>query len=75
MHSVAQSVSADKHHRGMASASRDLCPGHHGSWCLPASSDILELWTQQSPTKGGTDGTVHRDGCALFPVSGSRTIG
>ena len=33
-------------------------------WCLPAPSDILELWIQETPTRGGTDGTVHRDGRA-----------
>ncbi len=54
----------DKHHRGMASASRDVVPRERTDWCLPTSSDILELANQQSPTRGGTDGTLHPHGCA-----------
>ncbi len=46
----------------MASACSDVSPRDQAGWCLPASSDILELAIQQSPTRGGTDGTIHRDG-------------
>jgi hypothetical protein len=48
--------------KGMASASRDGISREHAGWCLPASSDLLELAVQQHPTRGGSDGTVHRDG-------------
>jgi hypothetical protein len=51
----------DKHHKGMASASNSVSPRDYAGWCLPASSDILELEGQRSPTRGGTDGKVHRD--------------
>ena len=51
----------DKHHKGMAPASSDISPWNPAGWCLPASSGILELAIQQSPTRGGTDGKVHRD--------------
>ena len=52
-----------KHHKGMASAGSDVNPRDYEGWCLPASSGILELGNRQQPTRGGTDGTVHRDGC------------
>ncbi len=44
---------ADKHHKGMASASGNVTPREQKGWCLPASLDILELSIQQSPTKRG----------------------
>jgi hypothetical protein len=46
----------------MAPAVSDVIPWDQAGWCLPASSDILELGNRQHPTRGGTDGTVHRDG-------------
>jgi hypothetical protein len=56
---------ADKHHKSMASTSRNPGPAEQEGWCLPTSSDILELGNRQHPMRrGGTDGTVHRDGRA-----------
>jgi hypothetical protein len=37
-----------KHHKGVVFASNDVSPREHEGWCLPASSDILELRHQQS---------------------------
>ena len=39
-----------------------MSPEGSGGWCLPSPSGILELGNQQYPTRGGTNGTIHRDG-------------
>ncbi len=66
----------------MASAGCDVAPREYEGWCLPISSDILELWNQQSPTRGGTAATqslaameryigmdVHAASCTLAVIS------
>jgi hypothetical protein len=47
-------MSTDMHHKGMTSTRIDVSPGKQEGWCLPSSSDFLELWNPQSPTRGGT---------------------
>ena len=39
----------------MAPADSDVSPREHEGWCLPASSDILELRDQQHPTRGNSN--------------------
>jgi hypothetical protein len=50
---ISSSIRVDKHHKGMASANRNLGPGEQEGWCLPRPSDILELRDQQHPTRKG----------------------
>jgi hypothetical protein len=82
-----------KHHQGVASVSYVVSPAcdraaarrshalaspaHNQVWCLPTSSEILELANQRPPTRGGTtDGTIHRTGysttVAIVSQSGKR---
>jgi hypothetical protein len=46
-----------KHHKVMSSAGSDVSSRDYEGWCLPATSDILELRNQKSPTRRGWNGT------------------
>jgi hypothetical protein len=73
-------VHGDKHHRVVASADSDVSPREYEGWCLPTSSDILELAIQQFPTRGETPQAaspmqryigidVHAASCTLAVIS------